>query len=68
MRQRSEAHPEAIALSIEDAARRISVGRSTIYELIDAEAIRAVRVGRRRLVPVSELQRFMDERMEAAAT
>ena len=67
MRTRNEAHPEAIALSIEDAARRISVGRSTIYELINAKAIRTAHVGRRTLIPESELRRFIAERMAAAA-
>jgi excisionase family DNA binding protein len=67
MRTRSEAHPEAIAFSIEDAARRLSVGRSTVYELIGAKALRTIHVGRRILVPESELRRFIAERMEAAA-
>lgn len=66
MRARNEAHSEAIALSVEDAARRISVGRSTIYELIRARAIRTVHIGRRTLVPESELRRFIAERLEAA--
>lgn len=67
MRARNDAHPEAIALSVEDAARRISVGRSTIYELIGEKAIRTVHIGRRTLIPESELRRFISERMEAAA-
>lgn len=67
MRERNEAHPEAIAFSIEDAAKRISVGRSTIYELIGEKAIRTIHVGRRTLIPESELRRFIAERMGVAA-
>lgn len=67
MRQRDEAHPEAIAYSVDDAACRISVGRSTIYAAIGEGAIRATYIGRRTLIPASELQRFIVERMVAAA-
>lgn len=67
MRKRNESHPEAIAYSVNEAAARLAVGRSTIYQLIEQGAIRAARFGRRTVVPASEIARALAERMEAAA-
>jgi excisionase family DNA binding protein len=55
----------ALALSIEQACAALSVSEDTWREHI-ANEVRIVRVGRRKLVPVSELQRWLDEHAEAA--
>lgn len=38
-------------LSVEEAARRLRIGRTTMYGLITAGLIETVTIGRRRLVP-----------------
>jgi excisionase family DNA binding protein len=38
-------------LSVEEAARRLRIGRTTMYGLIAAGQIETVTIGRRRLVP-----------------
>jgi excisionase family DNA binding protein len=42
-------------LSIEQAARALSIGRTALYSEIKAGRIRSVKVGRRRLVPSSAI-------------
>ena len=43
--------PPRVMLSITDAARCLSVGRSTMYELINSGAIETVHIGRLWRVP-----------------
>lgn len=48
-----------LALRPEEAAEAIGVGRSTFFQSILPE-LRIVRVGRARLVPVAELERWLE--------
>ena len=50
----SEREPDRL-LSIEQAARALSIGRTALYSEIGAGRIRSVKVGRRRLVPASAI-------------
>ena len=50
-----------LLVSIPEAARRLSVGRTTAYAMISAGRLRTVTVGRRRLVPVAALAEFVAE-------
>ena len=59
--------PVPLAHRIPDACHRIGVGRSTIYELIKSGEIRTIKIGARTLVPDTELQRLIANRMESAA-
>jgi excisionase family DNA binding protein len=58
---------QPIANTIVEAAKRLGVGRTAIYELIGARQLRAFKLGTRTLIPESELTRFVDERMGVAA-
>lgn len=51
---------------IPDACRRLSVSRTTLYELIKAGEIRSVKIGARSLIPEVDLQRVLSSRLEAA--
>lgn len=50
----------------EDAARVLGIGRTKVYELIHSGALRSVRVGGLRRVPVAALDEFV-ARLEADA-
>jgi excisionase family DNA binding protein len=47
--------------SVEEASRRLSVSTFTTRRLIRAKQLRAVRVGKRVLVPQSEIERVIVE-------
>jgi excisionase family DNA binding protein len=48
-------------LSVEAAAQRLSIGRTTMYGLIKAGDVRAVRVGRLRRVPAGALAAYVQQ-------
>jgi excisionase family DNA binding protein len=52
-------------LSIKDAARVLGVGVSSVWLLIADGKLKAIRVGRRRLVPVEAIDAFIRTRAEA---
>ncbi len=51
----------ALLLKVEDAARLLGVGRTTLFEFIGQGRIQTVRLGRRRLVVRAGLERFVEE-------
>jgi excisionase family DNA binding protein len=51
-----------LSVSVDEAARLIGVGRSTMFSLLDSGVIRSVKVGARRLVPRRALDEFLGER------
>lgn len=53
--------PERLAFSPDEAAAALGLGRTTIYQLLTAGAIRSVKVGKRRLIPRNALDEFLDE-------
>ena len=53
-------------LRVEDAARLLNVGRSTVYDLIRSGRLRSIKIGRRRLVPRDALDAFLNELRDAA--
>jgi hypothetical protein len=56
----------ALALTIEDACNALSVSHDFWIEHI-AHEVRIVRRGCRKIVPVTELQRWLDEHSESVA-
>lgn len=51
---------EPIALSINEAARTLSLGRTSIYALIREGRLEAVKLGRRTLVKMDSIRRLLD--------
>ncbi len=49
-----------LLLTIEEAARRLSIGRSHIYELMRQGGLRSVRIGRSRRILTSDLDSFVE--------
>ena len=52
--------PGQLLLSPVQAAKRLGIGRSTLYLLLADEQLESVRIGTRRLVPVEGLERYVE--------
>lgn len=59
---------DKLLLTPEEAAERLSVGRSRIFELIGAGRLRSVRVGASRRIPASALIDFVNDLAAAEAS
>ena len=55
---------DQLLVTPEEAARRLSLGRTTVYELIASGEIHSVTIGRCRRVPVSELCSYVARLLE----
>jgi len=58
--------PPVELLSVAEFARRAGIGRSSAYLMIADGSLRSIRVGRRRIIPASELGRLADRANRAA--
>ena len=47
-----------VAISLEEAAARLNLSRSTLYRLIRTDELRTFKARRRRLIRIEELTRF----------
>jgi excisionase family DNA binding protein len=56
----------ALLHQVPEACRMLGIGRSTLYELMSAGRLKSVTIGRRRLVPASEIERFAGELTKGA--
>jgi excisionase family DNA binding protein len=56
---------DELLVSVEEAARRLGVGRSAMYELLASGQVARVKIGRRTLVPVQELRAWVDRNVLA---
>ena len=57
----------ALLHSINDTARLLGIGRSTLFSLIANSRIRTVKIGRRTLVSDCEVKRFLNELLSGDA-
>jgi excisionase family DNA binding protein len=48
-----------LSVSVDDAARLLGVGRSTMFSLLESGDVRSVKVGARRLVPRRALEELL---------
>jgi excisionase family DNA binding protein len=48
-----------VLLTVEEAARRLNIGRTTMYSLVSAGVIESVTIGRLRRVPAECLDNFV---------
>jgi len=55
-----------VLFSVEEAAVSLSMGRTTVFNLIKEGQIHAVKIGKRRLVAATELEAFALRLQEAS--
>lgn len=56
----------SLLCTVDEAARLLSLGRSSIYLLLGSGQLRSVKVGGRRLIPRAALDELIDGLMEAS--
>jgi len=56
-----------LSVSVEDAARIVGYSRSGVYELIASGDLKAFKVGRRRLILMTELKAWVERAAKAGA-
>lgn len=63
----AEAGIEPLLVRVEEAARILSLSRSTIYEMLDAGELPSVRRGAARRIPVAALREWVTQQTTRGA-
>ena len=58
---------EPLLITMEEAARRLSVGRTLIYEQVRRGKLPSIRVGRCRRIALVDLERYIEHLRENAS-
>lgn len=61
LQSKKNPEPDALYVSIPEAARRMGLGRSSLYKEINAGKIRVKKCGKRTLISVDDIQAWFDE-------
>ena len=56
-----------LLLTVDEAAERLSMSRTRLYGLLGRHVIFSIKEGRARLVPVAELERYVERRVAEVA-
>jgi excisionase family DNA binding protein len=56
---------DELLIDVIEAARRLGVGRSKIYQLLGAGELKSLHVGKLRRVVVADLMAFVERRIES---
>lgn len=56
-----------LLLSVDEAARMLSLGRTLVYDLVMRREIASIKVGRMRRIPVAALQEFVGRQLANAS-
>ena len=54
-----------LLIRVEEAAQRLAIGRSTIYEAIRRGELESIRIGTARRIPVSALESYVTRQRKA---
>lgn len=57
----AEVAGQTLLVTVEEAARLLGIGRTTMFELIGSGKVKSIRLGRRRLIARRNLELFVDE-------
>jgi excisionase family DNA binding protein len=52
---------EKLAFSVNESAEILSIGARTVWRMVEEGTIRAIRLGRRVVIPKSELERLLKQ-------
>lgn len=63
LREESQIEPKLL-LTVSEAAQRLSLGRSFVYQLVMKGKIHSIKIGRSRRIPVGALEQFITQQME----
>ncbi|MGP3950093.1 excisionase family DNA-binding protein [Streptomyces sp. 7N604] len=56
-----------LVLTVDEAARRLGIGRTTMFALVSSGEVRSVLIGRRmRRIPAQALKEYIDRLLNAA--
>ncbi len=55
---------EKLLVTVDEAARRLSIGRSHLYEYLLGGSLRSVRIGRSRRIASCDLESFVDQLLQ----
>lgn len=55
----SQSQGEVLAVSPAEAARRVGIGRTKLYEALGAGDLASIKIGTRRLIRIAELNRWL---------
>ena len=58
--------PERLSVGIEEAAEMLGVGRSSVFGLVKDGLLRSIKIGKRRLIPLTELRAFLERQAHKA--
>jgi excisionase family DNA binding protein len=58
---------DRLLVTVDEAARRLSIGRSNLYEHLLRGTLRSVRIGRSRRIAARDLQAFINGLLEDSA-
>ncbi|BFV58376.1 hypothetical protein KCMC57_up34800 [Kitasatospora sp. CMC57] len=61
----SAADPALVALTVEEAARRLGIGRTKMYEFVVSGEIPSVKIGSLRRIPAEAVGAFLAKRLRA---
>jgi excisionase family DNA binding protein len=56
---------DALLLKVEDSARILQTGRSTVFKLIATGELPAIKIGRTTRIPRAAIEKFVSERIAA---
>ena len=59
-----DSHSTALLITVDDAARRLSIGRSHIYAQMQCGNLRSIRIGRSRRILERDLEAFIEELLD----
>ncbi len=68
MAERADSHgdPTLVGLTVAEAARRIGIGRTKMYEYVSSGEIPSVKIGSLRRIPAEAVNEFLARRLGAA--
>jgi excisionase family DNA binding protein len=58
---------KTILVSVVDAARMLSIGRTVAWELVRKQKIKSVKIGRTRRVPIVAIEEYIQRPMDDVA-